>query len=114
MNAKKSIIPWPCYIAILLIFGSPLILFRLLSNFFNMYTTKEFNKFSSHPSMLLLYFLTAGSAAAVCYFLNKTINDFRQDPTKQTLTNKRLKLISLLNIGLPIFFSLAEGFIILF
>lgn len=112
MNVKKSIIPWPCYVAILLIFGSPLILFRLLSNFFNMYTTKEFNKFSSHPSMLLLYFLAAGSATAVCYFLYKTINDFRQDPTKQTLTNKRLKLISLLNIGLPIFFSLAEGFII--
>jgi methyl-accepting chemotaxis protein len=109
---QKKIIPWYCYAFIFATTMAPVLLFRVLAAFLNLYSYQEFGKFAIHPAMIFGYLFSAGCSTGICYLLNKTIKLYMADPSQRTLVNKRFKLISTLNVALPLFNIVMEGVVV--
>ena len=109
---QNKIVPWYCYAFIVATTMVPIILFGPLAAFLNLYSAKEFGVISIHPAMFVVYAISALGACGICYLLNRTVKLYLSDPSQRTFINKRFKLISTLNVGIPLFCILFEGVVV--
>lgn len=110
-NTKKSI-PWYGYLIIALIYLSPVFSFKPIANFFNMFTSEEYSVFLVNPMVIILDILTLGCAIASCLFLRKIINIYDGSAESIARVNKDYKLYTLLNLIIPVVYSILQGAII--
>lgn len=109
MTNTKKIIPWYTYLIVILIFLSPLITFRPLSTFFNIFTLKECSTIFSKPVVLILNTFMVICSILSCLFLKKMIENFISKKNNIEKTNKLFKLYIYLNLIIPICYSFLQG-----
>ena len=107
MSSKKTYpngiyVPWYGYLMVLLVYITPFIVLTPLALLTGLFTLKELGLIFASVKINGMVFITAAIGITMTLVLRNTIKNTELTPEGMAKFNKKLKLIDLLNIVLPI------------
>ena len=85
-----------------MIYLAPFLMFDILSNFIGMFTRKEMDMVINTPLPLICFILTVAAGIYFCIFVRKSLSDYQDGKISQEQFNNKVKLITVINIAIPI------------
>lgn len=105
-STRKGSLPKYLYIFIILIYLAPVIFSAPLGVFVNIFTLKEAMPIYVNPLVQSVVFISLAISIASCFILRMTIKNYNSEKVSLEVTNKKIKLISMGNVAIPVVFSL--------
>lgn len=106
---KKSVFNWKVYFMLIMIYISPLLFYQFVGALTGIFTFKEYSYIAKYPISIIYFILVLSLSIYSCYFLNKTVKDYNNGSLDLDKTNKRLKIVTMINIICPIISGLIQG-----
>ena len=112
MNKKKGALGWVVYVTLVLIYISPILVFKFMGSFAGLFTFKEYNAVAFTPASIIFFLFMFAASILSSFTLKKIINDYYSGLATQHTTGKRLQVLSKINIASPITSGIVQGVII--
>lgn len=117
MNTQKAQTPkrlkWYIYTLLAAIYLSPIFLYEFVGKATGLFVGAEYVKIVQHPVNLIFFAFAVGITVFGCLFTKKVVETYDKDHDVEKV-NKKLKLLSQLNIGIPLALAFIQGLIVCF
>ena len=111
MEKSKNLKSLPIIVSIfqLMIYLAPFLTFDYISIFIGLFTREEMNSVVNRIVPAIIFLATAGAGVYFSIFIRKSVKDYANDKISQEEFNKRTKLVTILNIAIPILGGVLYG-----
>lgn len=110
-NQNITKLKWYTYVLLAGIDLLPILFFGTIGSITGLFTISEYNKIVTKPINIVFFILAIAVTLLACLYTKKVVNDY--DTTKDVeKVNKRLQLLSMLNIAIPLTLAFIQGLIV--
>lgn len=107
--SSKKVIPFTGYLFLFLVYVAPQIMFFPLASILGLYTLEEYGVVFRSPMGVISFLLSIVFGVLACLILKKTVSSYKTDGSNRQAINKKLRTLSMVNIGLPTILSMLQG-----
>ena len=93
----------------LMIYLAPFLMFDIMSTFIGLFTRSELDTSINNFLPITVFVLTIGSGIFFCIYLRKSVSLYSEEKISQEAFNKRIKLVTLINIAIPLVGGILYG-----
>lgn len=110
-NQNITKLKWYTYVLLVGMDLLPILFFGTIGSITGLFTISEYNKIVTKPINIVFFILAIAVTLLACLYTKKVVNDY--DTTKDVeKVNKRLQLLSMLNIAIPLTLAFIQGLIV--